>query len=113
MNQENPASQNLEELIAKLASAIQNYPETDEAYVYELARKADETSVRGRKQESKDDLLNKLGYDTSDYKITSSFQTISESIIYLLDLGVNDIGKVVTRLPQVLSLSIDTMKPRV
>ena len=109
------AEPNLDELVLELALAIEDYPKSkDRQVVLDLAAKIDEISIHGEKQDPKEKLIGLLGYETRDYQVKSRLQTISGSILYLADIGVKDIGKVVARHPQVLGLDVEgTMKPRV
>lgn len=102
--------QNLDDIVLELAIAIQGYPETsDRDEVMQLASELNSQLGYGQKRGFKDKLIELLGYENADYKVTGSLQTIPENIIYLSDLGVDDVGKVVTRFPTVLGCSIDNM----
>jgi len=109
-----PLTEDLESLTERLASAIQTYPEINKDTILQISRELDEKSVYGQKKECKDNLIQRLGYDTRSHQVDGSLQTISENLVYLTDLGVKDIRKVVRRFPQVLALDIENkMKPRV
>lgn len=110
-----PLTPDIEQLIEELASDIQHYPKTDMSInsIVGLAKEIDEKLVFGQKQIVKDTLIERLGYIT-DYHIWGSIPTIAENIVYFKDLGVEDIGKVVSRAPQTLELDVKKrMGPRV
>ena len=109
------AEPNLDELVLELAIAIEDYPKRkDRQAVLDLAVKIDEISIHGEKQYPKDKLIGLLGYDTKGYEVRSKLHTISQNIVYLVDIGVKDIRRVVSRHPHVLELDVEkTMKPRV
>ena len=114
MKHQKPLTQDLEELVEQLALVIQDYPEVDKEIILSIARDLEEELVYGQKQQCKDNLLQRLGYDTKGHKIGGSLQTISQIILYLSDLKVKDIGKIITRFPAVLSYDVTkTMQPRV
>ena len=102
-------------LVLELALAIEDYPKSkDRQAVLDLASGIDGISIYGEKRDLKNKLIGLLGYENNGYKVTSNFQTISSAIIYLSDIGVGDIRKVVAKHPQALELDVEkTMKPRV
>jgi len=109
----------LEFLVRELALSIHKYPgtdrtEADRAAILELAEELDGKVKIGQKQEWKDKLMDSLGYDTGKYKVTSSLKKIPGNIMYLIDIGVEDIGIVVYKHAKILSLGADNaMKPTV
>lgn len=116
MKRQKPLNQDLGSMITELSLNIQNYPETDKKTILKLTKELDDKLVYGQKQQTKDNLLEKIGYSNRDSKIHSSLHTIHKNIIYLIDIGIKkeDISKVVTRHPQVLSIDVqNTIKARV
>ena len=74
-----------------------------------------EGHVFGNKLNLKNEFLEKvgIGYQHDDAHV-GSLQSHAQNLLYLQSLGVTDIAKVVTRLPQILSYSIeDTLQPHV
>ena len=68
----------------------------------------------GEKQIYKNLLIQMLGYNPKRYTVKRKIQTIATIILYLTELGVKDIGKVVTRRPQVLEHNVKSyIQPRV
>ena len=75
-----------------------------------------EGHVYGNKLNLKNEFLEKIGieypHDNNDY--VGSLQSHAQNLLYLQSLGVTDIAKVVTTLPQIFSYSIeDTLQPHV
>jgi mTERF domain-containing protein len=108
MSRQKPLTPKLEELIEELASNIKSYPETDKDTIMQTARALDSQAGYGQKQKSKDTLIGLLGYNTKGRRM-GSLQAIPRNIMYLIDLGVNDVKKVVARHPDVLGYSIGKM----
>ena len=108
-------SATIDQLVFKLALAIGGYPENkDKKPIIDLATSLDNSKVHGKKQKTKDELIVLLGYETNGYEISGSFQTISDAILYLTDIGVKDIDEVVARQPRVLMYDVEKkMKPTV
>lgn len=100
-------------LTRRLALGIQNYPKTDRENVMRLASELDNNVPLGQKQQWKDTLIETLGYDMGGNKIYGSLQRIPENIMFLTDLGVQDMGRVVTRFPNVFSVDVKKIKSRV
>jgi len=75
--------------------------------------------VLGNKLNLKNDFLEKIGINHQHdnpqrQRGVGSLQSHAQNLLYLQSLGVTDIGKVVTRLPQILSYSIeDNLQPNV
>ena len=69
----------------------------------------------GNKLNLKNEFLEKIGIDHQhDNPHAGSLQSHAQNLLYLQSLGVTDIAKVITRLPQILKLSIeDTLQPHV
>ena len=115
------ATIDLGELVLGLAHAIEEYPKSSKQEeeekakaILELAGNLDQMVPSTEKQVHKNSLISWLRYETNGYGGSSTFHTISNAIIYLTDIGVKDIGKVVSRLPHVLDYDVETtMKPRV
>ncbi|MGC8885029.1 MAG: hypothetical protein ACP5KK_00815 [Candidatus Nanoarchaeia archaeon] len=104
------------ETLDDLVQALQAYEpgrQEQKEYIANLTEKLDESVNYGYKQQVKDTLLEKLGYEIEPDKIRGSLYTIVASILYLKDLGVKKIDKVVEKHPQVLAYSIESMQDRV
>jgi len=73
----------------------------------------------GNKLNLKNEFLEKIGIDhqhddAQQQRGVGSLQSHTQNLLYLQSLGVTDIAKVVTRLPQILAYSIeDNLKPHV
>jgi len=73
----------------------------------------------GNKLNLKNEFLEKIGIDhqhddAQQQRGVGSLQSHTQNLLYLQSLGVTDIAKVVTRLPQILAYSIeDNLKPTV
>ena len=71
--------------------------------------------VLGNKLNLKNEFLEKIGINHQhDNSNVGSLQSHAQNLLYLQSLGVTDIGKVVTRHPPILALSIEnTLQPHV
>jgi hypothetical protein len=76
-----------------------------EPYIAHLATKLGKSLKYGEKQQIKNLLLEKLGYNIKLRKV-GSLNTIAENITYFVDIGVKDIGRVAERQPPVLEYNI-------
>ncbi|MGC8940899.1 MAG: hypothetical protein ACP5JY_02610, partial [Candidatus Nanoarchaeia archaeon] len=86
------------ETLDDIVRALQAYEpgqQEQKEHIANLTEKLDESVNYGYKQQVKDTLLEKLGYEIEPDKIRSSLYTIVASILYLKDLGVKKIDKVV------------------
>ena len=102
-----------EQLVENLARELSE-ENIDSSRVENLALRLNDRSGYGQKKETKNNLMNKLGYDTKDDRLSSSLQTITESIQYLRMLGIKEVSKVVADFPPILSLTVeDTLRPKV
>ncbi|MEM4318288.1 MAG: hypothetical protein QW244_00280 [Candidatus Pacearchaeota archaeon] len=104
-------AQTLEELVKELYDAVKSKNKNDALSIANILEKRAEKE--NKLQAAKDQLIESLVGKKIEYKVTSSLSTIVNSIYYLKEIGVEDIGKVVGKSPQVLGYSIEYMKRQV
>ncbi|MGC9059384.1 MAG: hypothetical protein ACP5H3_03215 [Candidatus Aenigmatarchaeota archaeon] len=98
------------ELVEELYSII-NSPPVDNSRVFEIVRKLSEAK---RQQDVKDAICRLFGVDPKKYKITSSISTMVTSLLFLKELSPDlNLKKVLNRLPQLLTYSIEKMQRNV
>jgi len=113
-----PLTRKLEKLVDDLAAAIQQYPEKkNEANRKRIIRKVktlDEKCQKSSKRDAKKRLLKAIDcYDSNDPARSSLFR-MTDTLLYLSDIGIEDIPKITGRYNTILELGVnETLKPNV
>lgn len=92
----------LEEIIGDLATKLNNYPKSSKKEIMRTARNLERNMIYGQKAATKRALIERLGYDCGNVQPNISPSLLSENIMYLVDIGIDDLAKTFHKSPKLV-----------
>jgi len=99
-------------LIKELVSKV-TLEELNHENLREIRKIVEELEKSSDKKALKNTILEYLGVDTGKYEIFPPISTIFDKLIYLREIGIEDIRKVLKNFPIVLNLTLENIKRKV